>query len=415
MSWTLFGELSFAAGQWFSLMVVAKLGSPEALGRYSLGLAVATPIIIFANLHLRPIYVVDTRARWRFADYLGLRALLLPIALAVTAAVCLVRGWPWQTAAVVALLGLIRVSGSVSDILYARAQRAEKMTSIGISRATRGALWIGLLALGLIIADEVVALAMVAGALGAHTLIYDLRKAGSYEVEDGEPERGLRPRFDRDALASLTREALPMGLAGGILGLSSNVFAFVLEHEHGLEAVGFFAAILSIRQASGVVNMALGNAAIARLAKLSQTDARGFWRLLVEMLGLVLVLNGAGLVLIVLIGDLFLRYAYTAAYVPYHPQLILGSVAAVIMGLASMLSQTLTALSRFRLQLVLNGLNLVAALGFGLWRIPGGGVGGAVEALVMLASFRCAMYVVANVLVGPRRGAKAAPPTAAGD
>ena len=412
MSWTLFGELSFAAGQWFSLMVVAKLGSPEALGRYSLGLAVATPIIIFANLHLRPIYVVDTQQRWRFADYLGLRTLLLPAALFVTAAICLVRGWPWQTAAVVALLGLIRISGSVSDILYARAQRAEKMTTIGISRAARGVLWIGLLALGLVLADEVVALTMVAAALWIHTLVYDLRKAAAYEVEAEEAEQGLRPRFDREKLASLAKEALPMGLAGGILGLSSNVFAFVLEHEHGLEALGFFAAILSIRQASGVVNMALGNAAIARLAKLSVSNARAFWRLLVQMLGLVLVLNGAGLVLIVLIGDLFLRYAYTAAYVPYHPQLIIGSAAAVIMGLASMLSQTLTALSRFRLQLGLNCLNLIAALGFGLWRIPGGGVTGAVEALLMLASFRCLMYVIANVAVGPRNTNESSPESA---
>src|SRR5690606_27476679 len=44
LSWTMFGELGFAASQWLSLMVIAKLGSAEALGRYSLGFAVSTPI-----------------------------------------------------------------------------------------------------------------------------------------------------------------------------------------------------------------------------------------------------------------------------------------------------------------------------------------------------------------------------------
>ena len=121
LSWTMFGEFTFAATQWLALMVIAKLGSPEALGRYSLGFAVATPIVIFANLHLRPIYVVDVRSRWGFADFLGLRSLLLPLALVVIVGVCLVRGWPWQTAAVVMLIAIARLSESVSAIYYARA------------------------------------------------------------------------------------------------------------------------------------------------------------------------------------------------------------------------------------------------------------------------------------------------------
>lgn len=403
LSWTLLGELSFAAAQWFSLIVVAKLGSPEALGRYSLGLAVATPVIVLANLHLRPIYVVDTHARWSFAHYLGLRTLMLPIALAVIAGVCLVRGWAWQVAVVVGLLGVIRVAGSLSDIYYARAQRAQKMDTIGISRATQGGLWIGLLALGLVLGDEVLGLALVAVGTTLHALFYDRRKAAKV-VEPAEPTGGsLRPKFERAQLRALAWEALPMGLAAGLLGLSGNVPTYVLEDTHGLEAAGFFAAVLSVVQASGVVNVALGNAAIPRLATLSVTDTRGFWVLLGKLLGLVVLLNGLGVVIVALLGDVYLRYAYTPQYAAYLPELVLASITAVVLGLANMLSQTLTALSRFRLQLWLNVVALGCSIAVAMWLIPGRGIAGAIETLLALASIRLALYLVANVAVGPRR------------
>src|SRR5690606_29272403 len=131
------------------------------------------------------------------------------------------------------------------------------------------------------------------------------------------------------------------GVAAGLLSLTVSVPTYVLEDRHGVAAVGILAAALSVLQASGVINLALGSAAIARLAKLSIDDARGFWRLLVKLLGLVLALNGAGVIVVVLFGDLYLRYGYTADYEAYLPQLVLASFAAVIVGLANILSQTL--------------------------------------------------------------------------
>lgn len=405
LSWTLLGELSFAAAQWFALVVIAKLGSPEALGRYSLGLAVVMPIMILANLHLRPIYVVDTAARWGFAHYLSLRLVLLPTVVLVTAGICVARGWPWQTAAVVCLVGLIRSADMASDMLYARAQRAEVMDPIGISRAVRGILWLGLLALGLAVADEVVALALVAGGLILHTLVNDLPNARAVEIPEDPTGRSLRPRFDRTKLASLAWRALPMGLAGGLLGISANVPAYVLEDSRGLAEVGFFAAVLSVIQASRVLNMALGQAAIPRLAKLSVSDARGFWRLLLALLGLVIVLNGVGVALVALFGDLYLRYVYTPEYGVYLPQLVLASIGAVILGVANMLSQTLTALSYFRLQLWLNLAAVGCAIGVALRLIPTRGIEGAIETVVVVAAVRCVIYLVANLIVGPRRRA----------
>ena len=62
-------------------------------------------------------------------------------------------GRPLMTAAVVMLVCMIRVSGSFSDICYARAQRAEQMDSIGISRLSRGLVWLGALVTGLLLGN----------------------------------------------------------------------------------------------------------------------------------------------------------------------------------------------------------------------------------------------------------------------
>jgi O-antigen/teichoic acid export membrane protein len=401
LSWTLFGELSFALTQWLCLMIIPKLASTEALGRYSLGLAVATPIVIFASLHMRPIYVVDVRSRWGFADFMGLRSLLLPLALVAVALTCVVRGWPWATSAVVMLMALVRVSEAASDMFYARAQRAETMNPIGMSRALRGVLWIALLALGLVIADDVVALALVATALGLHTLLYDRRKAAAVEIPGDPTGNSLRPRFRPEALRSLLREALPIGVAAGLLALSANIPIYVLEHRHGFAAVGILAAVLSIRQASGVINMALGNAAIARLARLSVDNPRGFWRLLGKLLGLVLLLNGAGLVVILLFGDLYLRYGFAPEYEAYVPQLWLASIGAVILGLANILSQTLTALSLFRVQFWINLVMVGITAAVSVWLIPARGLDGAVETFLIVAGLRLVICMAANILLGP--------------
>lgn len=408
LSWSLLGELTFAACQFFSLMVVAKLGSPEALGRYSLGLAVATPIIVLINLHLRPIYVVDVRDEWRFGHYMGLRLVMLPLALLVTAGACLIRGWPWQTAAVVVLIGLIRVAGSASDMLYGRAQRAEKMDSIGISRVMRGSIWIGLLAVGLVLGDEVLGLALAAAGLVLITLAYDLPRAARVRVSAEDPG-GVRPIFDGQRLRALAWRALPMGLAAGLLVLNNALPAYVLEHSHSIEEVGFFGAMLSVIQASGVVNMALGNAAIPRLAKLSVADARGFWILLAKLLALVVALNGIGVLIVVFAGDLYLRYAFTPQFEVYLPELVLAAIVAVVVGLANMLSQTLTALSRFRAQLVINVIALGFALAASLLLVPERGVAGAVAALLALAGVRLLLYLGATAMFGPRRGAEPKP------
>jgi O-antigen/teichoic acid export membrane protein len=340
------------------------------------------------------VWVVDVEGRLRFEHAMALRLLGVPIALLLTAAVVLIRGWDFELAAVVMMLAVVRAAWSISDILYARAQRAERMRSIGISRLSQGISWVAALALGLWVGGELLAVGLVAALMLIHVFAIDLPAARRH----GE----VRPRFEGPALLELLRLALPMGLAGALLGVSTSLPAYVLEAKANLAAIGFFAVALTILQASGVLNMALGNAAIPRLAKLATTDARGFWRLLLRVLGLVALLNGLGVGLVYFFGAAYLRSAFTPEYAQYLPELIVASFAALVVGLANMLSQTLTSLSQFRLQLWLNLISLGFSCAAAWLLIEQWGLRGAIWSLVALAGFRLLLYVAAVIWAGPR-------------
>ena len=54
-------------------MVLAKLGTPEMVGQFTLGLAITTPLIMFTNLQLRAVQATDASRQYKFGDYFALR------------------------------------------------------------------------------------------------------------------------------------------------------------------------------------------------------------------------------------------------------------------------------------------------------------------------------------------------------
>ena len=80
-SWTFVGNVIYAACQWAMLVVLAKLGSPEIVGQFALGLAITAPVIMLTNLQLRAVQATDAKRAYSFGDYLGLRLAVTPLAL----------------------------------------------------------------------------------------------------------------------------------------------------------------------------------------------------------------------------------------------------------------------------------------------------------------------------------------------
>jgi len=385
--WSLVGEGLYAAGLFATLVLLARLGSVEALGQYTLGLAIATPAILLTNLHLRPAYVVD-RGRWRYDQVLGLRLLTIPVALAVTLGVALAAGYDRTTVLMVAAVGGLRAWESLSDILLAPAQKAQRMAAIGRSRALRGLLTAGGLGVGLALTgDPLIGMALALVLLGGLGLVYDRAIARRFTA--------LRPAAPSRDLLALARHTLPIGLAATLLAVGTNVPAFVLEHTHDVTALGYFGAVMSVLYVGNVLNVALGNAAIPRLARCHQHDRPRLGRLLARLLVVVLALDGLLVLGAVVLGEPYLREVYGPAYAAHAGDLRLMALTAAVAGLANMLSQTVTAMGRFGQQLAINAGAALGGVLLALGLVPGGGVRGAISALLAYSALRLVIYALA--------------------
>src|SRR5262245_54066435 len=72
-SWTLLGNGLYAACQWAIVVVLAKLGTPEMVGKFTFALSLTAPVILLANLNLRRLQATDARHEYEFGEYLGLQ------------------------------------------------------------------------------------------------------------------------------------------------------------------------------------------------------------------------------------------------------------------------------------------------------------------------------------------------------
>jgi O-antigen/teichoic acid export membrane protein len=115
-AWTFAGNAVYAACQWGMLVALAKLGSPELVGAFALGLAVTAPIVQFANLKLRSIQATDARHEYGFRDYLSVRLATSAVAFAVVIAAAFAGSYTPEPRIVIVAVGLAKVVESVSDI-----------------------------------------------------------------------------------------------------------------------------------------------------------------------------------------------------------------------------------------------------------------------------------------------------------
>ncbi len=128
-AWTLAGNAVYGGAQWAMLILLAKLGNAEMVGRFALGLAVGAPVVMFTNMQLRLVQATDAREEYRFRDYLSLRLMANAVALPGDCRGGAGRALPAETLAVILLVGLAKCAESVSDVIWGLWQKARAARS----------------------------------------------------------------------------------------------------------------------------------------------------------------------------------------------------------------------------------------------------------------------------------------------
>jgi O-antigen/teichoic acid export membrane protein len=401
-TWTFFGNVIYAVSQWGMLTAMAKLGSPVMVGQFSLGTAICTPIIMFANLQLSVIQATDARDEHGFGEYLTLRLMTTIPAMLVIIGVAFGSGYRQETLLVILALGLAKAFEAVSDIMYGLMQRRERMDRIAISKSVKGPMSLLFLA-GLIWATGSVLYGVLglAAAWLAMLLLYDLPNA-----------RRLSPvhlGLGRDAALHIVRMALPLGIVMMLISLNANIPRYFVEHYGSERELGYYSAMAYLLVIGNMVVSALGQSATPRLAKYyAEGRGRAFGRLLLRLVLMGLALGVAGTTTAALLGRPVLALLYRPDYAAHADVLVWLMVAGGIGYVASFLGYGMSAARYFRVQSPLFAVVAISTAVSCFLLVPKLGLLGAAQATVvgagtsLLGSLAVVVHAAGQVSLVPQ-------------
>lgn len=403
-SWTFLGNVTYAGCQWGMLVVLAKLGNPEMVGQFTLGIAVTAPVIMFTNLQLRVVQTTDAKHQYAFGDYLGLRLLSTTLALVIITGISFLGGYRWETSLVIFLIGLAKALESISDVFHGLLQQHEQMDRVALSMFIRGLLSLILLSLAVYITGSV-----VWGSIGlviawALVLIcYDLNSGASIlnlSLDQLQNRQFIvfkslvlpQPHWHLETLRNLAWLAMPLGFMMMLFSLNTNIPRYLIEKYLGSQELGIFAAIAYLMMVGHQVVIALGESASPRLAKYyCAQDSKAFRQLIFKLIGIGAFLGCVGVVLATVAGKEILTILYSPEYALQSDLFVLLMVAATISYVSILLGYGMTAARYFRIQIPLVASSAIISVMVCFWLLPIMRLRGAAIALIVSASLQVVM------------------------
>ena len=409
--WNVVGNGVYAACQWALVVVLAKLSSPETVGAFALGVAIAVPTVMLTNLQLRAVQATDAVDDFSFGSYVGLRLTCGAVAFLFIVVVSLLFVDPRYTVVVI-LIGVGRLVESISDVLYGLMQKRERMEMIAKSLIVRAPLGLALFAGGYALSARLdVALA---GYIVGSTLGLVLLDIPFSRKLTAEGQRWVV--FEKDATLRLLKLSFPLGVVVMLVALNQHVPRYAIAGGVGDFGLGVFTAVVYLALAAAPLVNALCQAVTPRLARAYADGDVAFVRsTLVKLLGASAGIALAGLAIALLVGSLLLRTVYSVEYQPYGSLLAAAMAVGLPVYLATCLGHTLTAMREFRVQLPLLASVTLATLVTATAAVPHYGIAGGVAALAagaVVQTLGSAWIVGARLRSAQVQGAFASSPLA---
>ncbi len=389
-AFTLFGNFAYGGAQWAMLMAIAKLGSPEMLGRFALATAVTAPVIMFANMNLRTLIATDAKDRYPFGIYLGLRLAMLAGALAVVIGISIASGHNRELAIITLLVGIAKAIEAVSDLFQGLMQQQEKMDLMTGSLIVKGILSLLLFVVAMWATRSLLwgAASMVVS--WALTLfLYDIRSARACFAPGQAPS--FVPLWTRSRLTALFLAAIPLGISALLDTLVVNIPRYFVGGMLGERGLGFFAAMAYVPIVGARVINALGTAALPRLAKHYQRGETDEYRsLLLKVLAFGAAIGLGGFLVVAVGGRQILTLLYKAEYAQQLGAFAWIMVASGIGYVALFMEYGLGAAQVFWIQPFVIAAASAALAGACVVLIPRYGITGAAMAMAVGASTQVA-------------------------
>jgi O-antigen/teichoic acid export membrane protein len=325
-SWTFLGNLIYTGCQWGMIVILAKLGSSEMVGQFSLGLAVTAPLMMLASLRMRLAQATDAKSKYRFGDYLGLRLITNFLALLIIVVIAFFTKYELEIALVILTVGVAKFIEGTSDVFYGFFQQNERMDRMAISMIIKGFASLAVLGVGIYFTRSLIwATTLMAAAWAFVFLIYDIPNGAKlfsiiHPTTDQTKNRfrnylALAPRWDWRILVKLGWLLLPLGFVALFTSLHVNIPRYFIEHNLGVAELGIFAAIASFDRAGNLIVKALAQSSSPRLSQYySAGNKAAFISLLMKTVGIGILLGVAGVLVVLIAGKEILTIAYQPEY-----------------------------------------------------------------------------------------------------
>jgi O-antigen/teichoic acid export membrane protein len=400
------GNVLYYACQWSIVVALAKLGTPEQLGEYALGMAIAAPILLFANLQLRAVIASDVKDQFTFEQYFTFRMASLLLALVVIAAAGAGAATNWRQCSVILLVAFAQAVDYFAETYYGWMQKHGRLDRMARSLAMKGPLALLALCVAMDFTHNVLwaVLGLAAGRL-AILLAWDSRLRFATAPSMRLDLDFFRLRH-RSPLFGLLRLAAPLGVISMLGSLGANIPRYFVEAHLGSAELGIFSAIASLLSAGTLVVSAFGQSAFLPVAEAcARADRAAFRTYLTAAVAVGALLGCAGIAAAGVFGRQILAHLFRPEYALRQDVFIRLMVAGTVTFAASGAGFVVTAARSLNPQIPVLVVAAAVCMAVSAWSVPKTGLDGAANAVLASAVVQLAGTALIAWQVDRRLGA----------
>lgn len=388
-SWGFLGNIIYALTQSILLIVIARLASPESVGKYTLALAVIAPIYMFVRMQLNYVYASDLSSGLSFSDYFGFRIISSLLMIGVIFLIAPAISFDKETAYLIVILSISRYFESLSDITYGEMQKQERIDKVGISKILRGLLTIIIFTIILMLSNNLVLATLGLAVCWFFTfIIYDLPNTRAYV--------SIKPIVKLNHIKTIVIMAIPLAIYQLLLSLNTNMSRYYVGYFFTETELGYFGAVSYIVIASvNPISNALSQSMISKMSKSYYNKKyKKFKSLLFKVLMFAVLTGLIGVLGVFIFGEFLLTILFGEDYASYSNILFIMMFSTIFLFSNSVLALALTSMREFKIQPILGLIWLIKSVLLCSILIPIFGLEGAALSVVLSSFFQLIIRLV---------------------
>ena len=403
ISWTLFSNLFYAATQFFTLSLIAKLGGPEEVGGFTLAMAICSPIFLLLNVKLRSVVLTDFKQENTAIEFVKLRDFTNIASIFIVFVIILLIDISNYLKLAILFLAISKVLEMKIDIYYGFYQKQSRFDLVGKSTILRGFLNLILAFTSYFIFRNLVAVML--SFVISNFAIYCLYDRKASKLIEPSLQNNRKKNINYKKIYSLFILALPLGISTVIGSLNTNFPRYIIEKELGLYELGIFSALTYLLVIGNTFLSAISQVVTPKLAYLSsQKSYRSFIKLLALIVLIGTIISLIMITIFYFFGEGILTILYTSEYAEYKDILMIIVCGMTFLYSSVFLGTAITALRLFKVQPIVNGIGLLVTILSSIVLINIYSLKGIAIALVLNYLIVSLCYLICIISIFKKRG-----------